>query len=56
MENKSCTQLAAGSPLGMQPQNNHRCKSMSKLPQWTQIRSLYFSIVDLETYGAVHCT
>lgn len=56
MENKSSSQLAAGSPLGMQPQNNHPCKSTSKLPQWTQIRCFYFSIGDLETYGAVHCT
>ena len=49
MENKSCMRLAAGSPLGMQAQNNHRRKSMSKRPQWTQIRSFYFSVVDLET-------
>lgn len=49
MENKTSMQFAAGSPLGMQPQNNHPCKSTSKLPQWTQIRSFYFSVGDLET-------
>lgn len=49
MENKSCMQLAVGSPLGMQPPNNHLCKSRSQLPQWTQIHSFYFSIIDLET-------